>query len=207
VQIVRGDLLPARSTGTFDAQVTVTNRSTDTLLGPLKLALPTGTLAPGASVTTTVRLLTCGQTAGSTVFSLQGARLLAANSAQIVVSAVYAAGVEGPGASSVGAGWEVAVDGVVRGVTDAAGRLALTVQAEARSVAVQRAPSHAGIALLGPLVAGSSASVLVRVDEGKELGGGSLVRLEQAQQGKLARVGKSLVDEHQKTGSNWGAPR
>lgn len=221
VEIVRGGLLLNRSVGTFDAQITVTNRSTHTLAGPLSLALesatpanvalynsygrtasgadyvvlplPTGTLAPGASVATTVRLLTYGQSVGATVFSVQGTRLTAANSAQVTVSAVYAAGVVAAGETPVGAGWEVSVDGAVRGVTDAAGRLALTVPVSANVVGVVRAPSEGGSAVLPPLAVGSTTSIKVIVDEGKEIGAGSLVRLEQAQQGVLLRSAPTVT--------------
>lgn len=221
VQIVRSGLLLNPSTGTFDEQVVVTNRSPDTLLGPLWLALesatpanvalynsygrtagdadyvplplPTGTLAPGASVATTVRLLTYGQSVGAIVFSVHGARLSAANSAQITVSATYDPVVlRAPGQTSVGAGWEVLVDGVVRGVTNAAGQLTLTVPTSAKVVAVVRAPNDAGSAYLPSLAPGSNTTVKVTVDEGKEISAGSVVRLEQVQQGVLLRNGPTV---------------
>jgi len=215
VQITRSGLVLNRSIGTFDAQITVTNRSADTLLGPLQLVLesatpanvalynsygrsdggadyvvlplPTGTLAPGATASVPVRLLSYGQGIGSTVFKLHGRRLLPASSAQIVVSAVYAAGVMGPSETAVGAGWEVAVDGVVRGVTGANGRLTVAVPTDSKVVSVSRAPSEAGSAVLPALAGGSTTPLKVTVDEGKEVNFGSLVRLEQAQQGVLAR--------------------
>ncbi|WP_201496831.1 hypothetical protein [Rubrivivax sp. A210] len=215
VQVVRGGLVPNRTTGTFDAQVTVTNCSTDTFLGPLALALesatpaqialynsdgrttggadyvalplPAGTLAPGASVSTVVRLLTYGKSVGTTVFGVHGRRLADANSAQIVVSAVYPAGVAGPGETPVGAGWEVSVDGVVRGITDGAGKLSIQAPTDSRTIAVTRPPNEGGSSLLPPTVAGSSTPVKIVVDEGKEIGVGSLVRIEQVRQRVLPR--------------------
>lgn len=215
VQITRSGLVANRATGSFDAQVTLTNRSGVTLHGPLTLtlesaspanvalynsygktasgadfivlALPTGTLAPDASVATTVRLLTYGQAVAQTVFSVQGTRLTAANSAQIDISGVYAAGVVGPDPTPVGAGWEVAVDGVQRGSTDNAGKLKITVPVTAQTVSVSRAPSEGGSSILAALVAGSSVAATVLVEDGKEISAGSLLRFDQVQQGLLAR--------------------
>lgn len=216
VQITSGGLVPNRNTGTFDAQVAVTNRSTDTLVGPLQLVLesatpanvalynsygrndsgadyvvlplPTGTLPPGATASVPVRLLSYDQGIGATVFRLYGRRLLPASSAQVAVNAVYSAGVMGPSETAVDAGWEVAVDGVVLGVTDANGSLTVTVPIDSKVISVSRAPSHAGSVVLPALAGGSSIPLRIMVDEGKEVNAGSLVRLEQAQQGVLSRT-------------------
>ena len=220
VQITRSGLVANRITGSFDAQVRVTNRSGVTLHGPLTLALesavpanvalynshgknasgtdfivlalPTGTLAPDASAVTTVRLLTYGQAVAQTVFSVQGIRLTAANSAQLDITGAYAAGVVGPNQTPVGAGWQVAVDGVLRGTTDNAGKLKITVPVTAQTVAVSRAPSEGGSNILGALVAGSSVATTVLVEDGKEISAGSLLRFDQVQQGLLARTSAKI---------------
>ena len=216
VQITRSGLVPNRSTGSFDAQVTVTNRTADIFVGPLKLVLNAatpvnvalynsagrapsgadymllpladGTLAPGASAVATVRLLTYGQSVTQTDFRVEGTRMNAASAATLNVSTYQPAAAFGTAQDTpVGAGYTVEVDGVARGLTDATGRLTVQVPLGARSVAVTRAPSEGGSALLPAFAAGATVTVKVPVDDSKEVSSGSLLRFDQVQQGLLAR--------------------
>ncbi|MFY7975897.1 MAG: hypothetical protein ACOVOT_15850 [Rubrivivax sp.] len=215
VRIAQTPPVPNPRTGTIDATFTVTNTSPHTLLGPLglvlesaspasvalynshgrirggadvvELPLPVGTLAPGASVSVPVQLLTYGQPVRNTVFAVHGRRLLPAQSARLVVAAVFWEGITGKQNISVGGGWEVLVDGARRGVTNPDGRLEMVVPIESTGVAVQRRPNNAGVELLPKLAAGSVTSVKVIVDEGKSPGFGSLLRLQESRQGVLAR--------------------
>ena len=215
VQITRSGLVFNRITNTFDSQVTVTNKSADTLLGPLRLVLESvapvnvalynsagrqpsgadytllplndGSLAPGASTVGTVRLLTYGQAVTASAFSVQGQRLTAATTAQLQVSVVYAAGLAGPQETPVGAGFNIQVDGNVRGSTDAAGKLIVKVALGSQVVAATKAPSEGGSQILPALTAGTTAPVKVVVEDGKEIAAGSALRFDQVQQGVLAR--------------------
>ena len=216
VRIAQTPPVPNPRTGTIDATFTVTNTSPHTLLGPLALVLesaspasvalynsrgrtqddadfvalplPFGTLAPGASVSVPVQLLTYGQPVRNTVFAVHGRKLLPTQSARLVVSAVYLEGVDGKKhGTPVGGGWEVFVGGARRGVTNPDGRLEIVVPIESTGVAVQRPPSYVGVASLPKLAAGSVTSAKVIVDEGKELGFGTLLRLQESRQGVLAR--------------------
>ncbi|MFT7721388.1 MAG: hypothetical protein QM788_00895 [Roseateles sp.] len=216
VQITRSGFVLNRTSNTYDTQVTVRNTSADALLGPLRLVLdsatpanvtlynsygktatgadylvlplPTGTLAPGGSTTGIVKLINIGQAVAQVAFGVQGERLAAAQAVTLNVSAAYAAGPNGDQAgAAVGAGWTVRVDGVVRGVTDATGKLTLQAPATATLVGVEQAPSSAGSVVLPPLSPGQPRNVQVLVDDGKEIAGEGLLRFDQVQQLLLPR--------------------
>lgn len=216
VQISRSGFVLNRSSNTFDTQVTVTNKSIDTLLGPLWLVLdgatPTnvalynsfgktatgadylvlpltaGVLSPGASTTGVIKLINTGQSVTQAAFSVQGGRMSTGTSLQLNISASIAAGPNADQAGApVGAGWVVRVDGVARGATDAAGKLSVQVPVGASTVSVERAPSWAGSTALPPLTAGQARTVQVLVEDGKEIPGDGLLRFDQVQQLLLPR--------------------
>ena len=214
VQITRSGFVLNRSTNTFDTQVTLTNRAPAALSGPLWLVLDSiqpanvvhansygntetgksyvnvpltgGVLAPGASATALVKFINSGLQLTQVNFKVEGEVMDAANSAQIQVRAVAPNAQGGPGAA-LGAGYAVRVDGVVRGVTDATGRLSLTVPVSAQEVAVSMPPNEGGSAIVQGLVAGQLRVVQVVMDEGKEIYGDSQMRFDQVQQALLSR--------------------
>jgi hypothetical protein len=231
VQISRSGLVLNRLTNTFDASVTVRNTSAVPLLGPLKLALTSaspvhialynshgrldsgadyielpladGTLAPGASTTGIVRLITAGAAVKATHFALDGQRLVPGQTAQLDVRAMFAPGYLGPQATPVGPGYRVLVNGVARGITDAGGRLLVTVPAGQADVFVQRPNNEGGIEFVPAAAAGSTVPVTVLIDGGKEIGGDARLQLDALQQGMLSRQASSIVlrfvDPHEQT--------
>jgi hypothetical protein len=221
VQISRSGLVLNRLTNTFDASVTVRNTSAVPLLGPLQLALTSaspahialynshgrlsggadyivlpltdGTLAPGASTTGVVRLITAGSAVKATQFMLDGQRLVPGQTAQLDVRAVFAAGYLGPQPAPVGPGFRVLVNGVARGITDAGGRLLVTVQAGPVEVAVQRPPNEGGSQPVPAVAAGSTVAVTVNIDDGKEIAADARLQLDAVQQGVLPRQASSIA--------------
>lgn len=217
VEIARSGFVLNRVTNTFDTQVTVTNKSTDTLVGPLQLVLngvspanvamynsygktaagkdyvavplSTGVLAPGTSSVTLVKLINAGQVVAQADFALLGDRMSAATSTLLDIHANFAAGASGdqPGVP-VGAGFVVKVDGVVRGETGADGTLRIAVPIGATGVDVSRPPSLGGSAMLGTLGPGQTVPVQVLVDDGKEIYNPAILRFDQVQQGVLSRA-------------------
>lgn len=81
----------------------------------------------------------------------------------------------------------------MRGVTDAAGRLNLTVPATAESVSVSLAPNHGGSAVLQGLVVGQAREVQVLIDESKEIYGDGRLRFDQVRQGQLSRGAQRIT--------------
>ena len=221
VQISRSGLTLNRLTNTFDASVAVRNTSAVPLLGPLKLALTSaspahialynshgrlpsgvdyivlpladGTLAPGASTTGIVRLSTAGAAVKATQFALDGQRLVPGQTAQLDVRAMFAAGYLGPQPTPVGPGFRVLVNGVARGITDASGRLLVTVPAGPAEVAVQRPPNEGGSQLVAAAAAGSTVPVTVSIDDGKEIAADARLQLDALQQGVLSRQASSIA--------------
>lgn len=214
VEITRGGLVLNRVTNTFDAQVTVKNTSGSALLGPLKLALADvapadvalyntrgrlasgaeyvllplakGTLDPGASVAATVRLLAGKGGVTSTVFALDGQRLVPGKTATVSVQGVYAAGYQGPVETALPAGYPVRVNGIVRGVTDALGRLDVAVLPGQLQVSIGKPPNEGGSSVAS-VVAGGTAAVKVAIDDGKEIAADGVLRIDAVQQGVLSR--------------------
>jgi hypothetical protein len=155
----------------------------------VSLPLRTGTLAPGASISIPVQLLTYGQAVRSTTFSLQGRRLLPEKSARLLVSAVYWEGADGSLANtSVGGGWEVFVDDAHRGVTKPDGRAELTIETDAKIVSVLHPMKGLGSAALPAFTAGSVTHLKVIVDDAKKPGNGSLLRIQESKLGVLPRT-------------------
>lgn len=232
VQISRSGLVLNRVTNTFDASVTVRNTSAVPLLGPLKLALTSvspahialynshgrldsgadyielpladGTLAPGASITGIVRLITAGAAVKATQFALDGQRLVPGQTAQLDVRAIFAPGYLGPQPPTpVGPGFRVLVNGVARGITDAGGRLLVTVPAGQAEVAVERPLNEGGSQVVPAAAAGSTVPVTVLIDGGKEIGGDARLQFDAVQQGMLSRQASRIVlrfvDPHEQT--------
>lgn len=219
VQITRAGFVLNRSTYTFDTQVTLTNRAAAPLSGPLRLVidslqranvvlynpygsteagksfvavpLPMGMLAPGASATALVKFINSGQQVTQVGFKVEGLLMSPGQSAQIVVQALAPNAQGGPG-SALGAGYDVRVDGELRGRTDASGRLSLLVPASAQVVAVSKPPNEGGTAIVQGLVPGQPRDVSVVVDEGKEIFGPGRLRFDQVQQGLLSRAASRI---------------
>ena len=219
VQVTRSGFVLNRSTNTFDTQMTLTNRATAPLSGPLRLVidslqpanvvlynpygsteagksyvavlLPMGVLAPGASATALVKFINSGQHVPQVSFKVEGLLMSPGQSAQIVVQALAPNAQGGPG-SALGAGYDVRVDGELRGLTDASGRLSLLVPASAQVVAVTKAPNEGGTAIIQGLVPGQPRDVSVVVDEGKEIFGQGRLRFDQVQQSLLSRAASRI---------------
>lgn len=219
VQVTRSGFVLNRSTNTFDTQVTLTNRATAPLSGPLQLVIDSiqpanvvhfntygsteagksyvavplvnGVLAAGASATVVVKFINGGLQVTQVNFKVEGQVMDAARSAQLQLRAVAPNAQGGPGAA-LGAGYAVKVDGVLRGVTDANGRLTLTVPVAAQVVSVSMPPNEGGSATIQGLVAGQTRDVQVVVEDGKEIYGDGRLRFEQVQQGLLSRSAQRI---------------
>jgi hypothetical protein len=216
VRISQTAATPNPITGTVDSTFTVTNTSSVTLRGPLWLALEsaspanvalynsygrapngaeyielplaTGTLAPARSVSVNVQLLTYGQSVRSTTFSLQGRVLSPSESATLVITTGHwDEATQRVSSRSVGAGWEVLVDGVQRGFTKPNGGITITVETDAEIVSVQHPNLGFGSAILPRLKPGSTTAVNVVIDGDKIRGASSLLRIQESKLGILAR--------------------
>jgi len=215
VQIRHSGFVLDPITDTLDIQVTVTNQATALLWGPLRLVIESiqpaqivhfntygstesgksfvevplvdGVLAPGASATALAKFINSAELEVTRVsFTVEGQLMDAAGSAQIRVQAL-APKADGAQGAALGAGYAVEVDGVRRGVTDAAGRLTLTVPLTAQGVSVTNPPNWGGSDILQDLVAGQVRDVQLVVGDGKEVYGAGRLRFDQAQQGILPR--------------------
>lgn len=217
VHIAHSGFVLDRTSGTCDTQVTVRNKSSDTLLGPLRLVLESaspvdvvlynshgktgsgadfvvlplsaGVLAPGQATTGLVKLINADQGVTRANFGVQAETMNASNSAQIDVSAFLAAGINGDQiGAGVGAGWVVQVDGVTRGVTDSAGTLSIKVPLTSGTVSVHKAPNWGGSAFITALTVGQTKSLQVLVDDSKEIAEEGLLRFDQVRQSLLSPV-------------------
>ncbi len=216
LSISKTALVLNRSSNTFDTVVTLRNQGSDPISGPLQLTMASiapanvalynsagrnslsqdyvlvplkqGLLAPGASASVPVKLINTGRAVTQLQFSVHGTRLDAAHASMLQVNAFYADGAQGDQKGApVGAGFNVKIDGYVRGTTDANGRLSVLVPTSAKTVAVTQSPNGAGSALLNGLLAGQNASVDVLVGDGGEVYAEGSLRFDQVQQLLLAR--------------------
>lgn len=218
IQISRGGLTLNRIINTFDGVITVHNTSPVPLLGPLRLVLvsatpahialynshgrtesdadfvelplETGLLMPGTSTSQVVRLITRDQRIAATNFVVDGSRLV--ESTTIDVQGVFGPAYTGRGEMPVGAGFQVTVNGVVRGRTDESGRLRVLAPAGPVQVGVFKPPSESGDKDV-EAPAGSIVPVKVLLDEGKEISEPSRLRMDAARQGLLMRDAPRIV--------------
>lgn len=217
VTITSSGFLLNRTTGTFDAMVTVRNDATVPLAGPLQLtvynvvpanvvvfntygkteagqdfvAVPlagTGILGAGQSASVVVKFINSDRAPTSMRYGLRGIALTPAVSTQLTVRAYQVTGDGTQQGNPVGAGYKVLVNNVVRGMTDATGRLTITVPIAATTVSVVRTPNAAGSVPLPALVAGLTASVAVLVGDGGEVYADGILRFDQVKQLLLART-------------------
>lgn len=153
----------------------------------LVLPLSTGTLEAGASTQTTLRLTAPSKDIGTITFVLDGERLLAGQTGTLKIRAVYA-GADGQGArqTPVGAGYQVLINDVLRGLTDAAGRQDVVTKAGLSHISVRKSPGEGGNEIAN-LVPGASMPVTVVMDGGKEVPADGFLRLDAVQQGMLSR--------------------
>ena len=181
----------------WESVVTIKNQTSDPISGPIQLIVvgasplnttlanytgrddqgrkyvdvpaPAGLLNASSSLTALVRFSTPASGIGNPVFALNGVQLSAANSATINVAAFAAGGPTGetPG-SAVGSGYSVAVNGVLRGTTDASGRISLKVPLAAGDVTVYQGANNAGTFAFDKLSPGQTLAANVLVGDGAE---------------------------------------
>lgn len=216
VALTKSGFVLNRTTNTFDSIVTVRNLATDPMVGPMRitletsfpaavalynssgrnqadrdyvlLPLPGGVLAPGASASVPIKLINTGRAVISAEFSVQGALLTPATSSTLKVNAFFADGPNGTlKGQPVGAGFTVTVDGYVRGQTDAAGSLVITVPTTSKRVGVRQVPNAAGTTTIGAMLPTQVKTVDVLVGDGGEVYGDGVLRIDQVQQLLLAR--------------------
>lgn len=230
VTITSSGFVLNRSSDTIDATITVRNNASLTLAGPLQLtvhnltpanvsvfnaygktdegldyvALPLagiGILRAGESVSVVVKFINSGRAPMSMRYGLRGVALTPAVSTQLTVRAYQVASDGTRQGEPVEAGYKVTVDGVVRGTTDAAGRLTMTVPIAATTVSVTRSPNAAGSTSLPTLVAGGATSVSVLVGDGGEVYADGTLRFDQMKQLLLprgeSRLSLRFVNEEQ----------
>jgi hypothetical protein len=159
VTVNHGALAYDSQANTYDTTVTVTNTSKSPVTGPLRVSLanttssgvaiyngfgrqpdgstyveiqlPDGLLNPSVSATGIVKLMgVSGGKSSNVDFRADGLVLDAEHSGQVMVQGFLAAG---PGmdqkGATIGAGYQVRINGYARGATDATGRLSLALPA------------------------------------------------------------------------------
>lgn len=209
VSIAKSGVVLNRTTDTFDSVVTVTNTSSAPISAPLTLTvkgittpgvsvynssgvdeqdnaqvtapLDLGVLQPGAKVAVAVKFVNRQRIAFDYTVSASGAVMDTANATPLTVKVhAYSGDEANPVGALAGAGVKLYVDGVLRGVTNAAGEATFLTGLDTTSVSARRPPSEVGTAEVS-LVAGQPGTATVVLADDGEVYADADLRIDQVQ--------------------------
>lgn len=209
VSIAKSGGVLNRTTETFDSVVTVTNTSSTPISAPLKITvknitkpgvsvynsrgvdkqdnaqvtapLDLGALQPGAKVAVAVKFVNRQRIAFDYTVSASGAVMDAANATPLTVKVhAYSGDDANPVGAIAGAGVKLYVDGVLRGVTNAAGEATFLTGLDTTSVSARRPPSEVGTAEVSLVSGQPGTATVVLADDGEVYADGDL-RIDQVQ--------------------------
>lgn len=203
VSVTKSGMVLNRTTDTFDSVVTVTNTSSGPISAPLMLTiknisapgvtvynssgfdaddnaqvqatLPMGVLQPGAKVAVPVKFVNATRVAFDYAVDVSATPLDASNSVPLTVRVhAFSGNADNPVGPSAGAGVKLYVDGVMRGVTNAAGQATLMAQLDWTSISATRPPSEVGTANLQIDPAQANSVTVVMAEDAEVYADGAL---------------------------------
>ena len=215
VSVSKGGLVLNRTTDTFDSIVTVTNTSATTLAAPMFLTIKNitapgvsvynssaiddqnnaqvqamlnlGVLAPSAKAVVPVKFSNPQHASFNYTVSVSGALLDAGNSAPLNVTVYGFSGDDSnPAGVPAGAGVKLYIDGILRGITNAAGKASFVAPLDATSISARRPPSEVGTAEL-QFAAGQANAVTIVLSDDGEVYADAALRIDQVRSLLLPR--------------------